>query len=414
MTALADVATADVTIRAIAAGGDGVGTLPDGRTVFVPRAAPGDVVRLRNVQWHARFARADIADIVAAGSDRVTPACPHYIHERCGSCQLMHLAPGAQRAAKARIVGDAFRRIAHLDIDDPPVAPSPDEWRYRSKVTFAVRDGVVGYHPVNQPDRVFDVVDCLITDAGLMEMHAVVRRERALLPRDAARLTLRRDRDDARHVLVSTTTGDAWTTAAALHRALAAAGVDAVVWWQPPDGQPRAMAGSPSPWPVTAFAQVHPAMGDAVRGRAIDALGPVTGRRVWDLYAGTGDTSTELARRGAVVESVERDARAVAYAETRGPAGVRRHAAAVDDVIERLGPADLVVTNPPRIGMTAAATGAVGRGSVTRIVYISCDPATLARDAARLTPRFALARVDAFDQFPQTAHVECVAVFERR
>lgn len=414
MTAFTDVVPAELTIRAIAAGGDGVGTLIDGRTVFVPRTAPGDHVRLRNVQLHARFARADVADVVTAGSDRVTPACPHYVHDRCGSCQLMHLTPEAQRTAKARIVGDAFRRIAHVDIVDPPIAPSPDEWRYRSKVTFSVLGGRIGYHPLNQPDRAFDVVDCLIADARLMALHSVMRRERALLPGNASRITLRRDRDGMRHVLVQTSSATVWTTAVAMHDALRDAGIDAVMWWQPPDGNPRALAGSATPWPVTAFEQVHPVMGDLVRATAIDALGAVEGRRVWDLYAGTGDTTAALVRRGARVESVERDVRAVAYADAGGSDSARRHAGAVEDVIDRLEPADLVITNPPRTGMTSAVIDALVRGRAARIVYISCDPATLARDAARWSATFALARLEGFDQFPQTAHVECVAVFDRR
>src|SRR5512140_988707 len=91
----------EVTVRAIASGGDGVATLPDGRTVFIPRAAPGDRVRLRALRLHKRFARARIATVLEPGPDRVAPPCPHYVADDCGGCQLMHLSPDAQRAAKA-------------------------------------------------------------------------------------------------------------------------------------------------------------------------------------------------------------------------------------------------------------------------------------------------------------------------
>ena len=131
---------------------------------------------------------------------------------------------------------------------------------------------------------------------------------------------------------------------------------------------------------------------------------------MWDLYAGIGETTAELARRGAKVESVETDRRAVAEAEARGPAA-RRHAARVEDVVDRLGPADLVVTNPPRTGMDARVSEALERRRPERVVYVSCDPATLARDLTRLSS-FRLADLAAFDLFPQTAHVETVAVLE--
>jgi 23S rRNA (uracil1939-C5)-methyltransferase len=151
-------------------------------------------------------------------------------------------------------------------------------------------------------------------------------------------------------------------------------------------------------------------MGDRVRAYAIAALGAVEGRHVWDLYAGIGETTLVLARAGASVESVESDRRAVAEAETRGPAA-RRHTARVEHVLGELRAPDLVITNPPRTGMDARVVEALERLRPERIVYVSCDPATLARDLTRL-PSFRVADVRAFDLFPQTAHVETVVVLE--
>ena len=170
------------------------------------------------------------------------------------------------------------------------------------------------------------------------------------------------------------------------------------------------MAGAGEAYPATVFEQVHPAMGDRVRSHAVDALGPVATRRVWDLYAGIGETTATLARAGATVESVESDRRAVAEAEARGPAA-RRHAGRVEELLDTLGPADLVITNPPRTGMDARVPAALEHRRPQRIVYVSCDPATLARDVTRL-PGFRLTDVACFDLFPQTAHVETVAVLE--
>jgi 23S rRNA (uracil1939-C5)-methyltransferase len=170
------------------------------------------------------------------------------------------------------------------------------------------------------------------------------------------------------------------------------------------------VAGSGEAFPATVFEQVHPAMGDRVRAFAVQQLGDVNGRKVWDLYAGIGETSAELAARGAVVESVELDQRAVNQAEARGPVA-RRHVGRVEDVLPRLGRPQLVITNPPRTGMDERVTAELDRLRPDRLVYISCDPATLARDLLRLQ-QFELKLVHAFDLFPQTAHVESVAVLE--
>jgi 23S rRNA (uracil1939-C5)-methyltransferase len=187
-------------------------------------------------------------------------------------------------------------------------------------------------------------------------------------------------------------------------------GTTATIWWQPEGGAARAVAGSGEAFPATVFEQVHPEMGDRVRDFAIRQLGDVSGRRVWDLYAGIGETTAQLGARGAMVESVELDPRAVAEAEARGPAA-RRHTGRVEDVLRGLRRPDLVIANPPRTGMDGRVTAALERLRPGRLVYISCDPATLARDLQRLE-HFGLTLVQAFDLFPQTTHVETVAVLE--
>lgn len=202
-----------------------------------------------------------------------------------------------------------------------------------------------------------------------------------------------------------------WDGAAALHRALGSEGAGTTLWLQPEGGQARALAGEDHEFPATVFEQVHPAMGDRVRAHAIGALGEVGGRHVWDLYAGIGETTAALAAAGASVESVESDPRAVAEAESRGPAA-RRHAGRAEHVVGRLRAPDLVITNPPRAGMDERVTAALAAAAPRRIVYVSCDPATLARDLTRL-PGFRLGSALAFDLFPQTAHVETVAVLDR-
>ena len=402
-----------VRILRIAAGGDGVGRLEDGRAVFVPRSAPGDLVELAEVREQRRFARARVARVLEPGPDRVAPPCPHYVEDDCGGCQLQHLAPAAQRAARRAIVGDALRRLARRDVPDPELERSARELEYRTRITLHVESGGrrIGLRPVGRPDRVFELERCHISVPELNRLWAALRPLRRLLPPRLDQVMLRLDRTGGLHVVLRVKGSAAWSGSESLRRGLAQAGVPAAVWWHPEGGTARPLAGAGETFPATVFEQVHPAMGDRVRAFAVAALAPGPGRHVWDLYAGIGETTASLLALGATVESVESDRRAVEEADARGPAALR-HAGRVEDLLPALGRPDLVITNPPRTGMDSRVTATLERLAPDRIVYISCDPATLARDLGRL-PGFQLTLVRAFDLFPQTAHVETVAGLER-
>lgn len=401
-----------VRILRLAAGGDGVGKLDDGRTVFVPRTAPGDLAELAGVRPYKRFARARLGRLLEASPHRVDPRCPHYIRDECGGCQLQHLEPGAQREARRGFVGDALRRLGRREVPDPPIVAAELEYDYRTRITLAVDAGGkhIGLHRYDRADEIFDLDWCHITAPELMELWQALRPLRVLLPPLLATIVLRLDRAGGRHVLFRTTGDEAWSGGRPLHAELVGRGQPATIWWGAA-GASRAVAGAGDAYPATVFEQVHPAMGDKVRAHAVAALGALAGRQVWDLYAGVGETTADLVRGGASVESVESDRRAVAEAEARGPTA-RRHAARVEHVLGALGAPDLVITNPPRTGMDARVTQALDRVGPERVVYVSCDPATLARDLTRM-PAFRLSDVRAFDLFPQTAHVETVAVLER-
>ena len=401
-----------VAIRAIAAGGNGVGSLPDGRTVFVPRTAPGDLVELTAIRLHRRHAEARVATLREAAPGRVVPPCPHYLADQCGGCQLQHLTAEAQEEARRRIVGDALRRIGKLDVPDPPLTAATSQFGYRNKITLTYRSGVLGYHRLGAAGQVFAVERCLLAAPPLDALLAMVRRAVERLPADTDQVVLRLDAEGGRHVIVKTLGDRAWGGAAHLAEALAP-GV--VIWWHPDGGAPRAMAGSEAPWPATVFEQVHPAMARLVRQHAVAAVVAMTsaGALAWDLYAGTGETTVALMGQGLVVESVELDPRAVEVARRSGPDGARREVGDVADIIRRLTPPRVVIVNPPRGGLDARVAERLTESGAVAISYISCDPATLARDLARLASRYRVREIRAFDQFPQTAHVETVAVLER-
>lgn len=407
-----------VAITGIAAGGDGVGRLADGRAVFVARTAPGERVRLRaGMKLHKRFARGELAEVVAPGATRVTPPCPHYIQDHCGGCQLQHLSYESQLAAKRAIVGDALRRVGKVDIADPEIVEAVEEWRYRAKISLAAKTvgrsdrRTVGLHPYDRPASVFPLLDCHITDFRLMALWREVRARLELLPPRLTRLTLRLDREGRRHV-VAESAGEAWANAAALRAALPG-GEDVICWWQPVDGAPRVLAGPATGFPATAFEQVNPEMGSIARAWAVEQLGDVRGAVVWDLYGGIGDTAALLADRGAHVVSVDADEKAIDWARRRAmPAAVRFIAGRAEDVLPTLPEPSAVVVNPPRAGLHWNVTLRLAGQPVGRLIYVSCDPATLARDVYRLGVNYRVREVRAFDLFPQTAHVETVAVLE--
>jgi 23S rRNA (uracil1939-C5)-methyltransferase len=401
----------------LAAGGDGVGQLADGRTVFVPRTAPGDLVELTRVREHRRFARARAGRIVEPSPLRTEPSCPHYVRDDCGGCQMQHLRPDAQREARRGFVGDALRRIGGIDVADPALEPAPSDWEYRTKLTLHSDGARIGLHPIDQPAAVFDLEVCLITMPALMALWREVRARRRFLPARFRHVVLRLDQGGGLHLIVEVAGVAPWRRAEELGAALAEAGHPATLWLRPEGGAAQVASGSDDAFPATVFEQVHPVMGQRARSHALELLGDVGGKVVWDLYAGIGETTRALRQRGAMVHSVEADRRAVAYAERREalPADGRSRwvAARAEDAVSQLPRADLVITNPPRTGMDGHVSATLDAGGAARIAYVACDPATLARDVKRLAA-YRLTHVRAFDLFPQTAHVESVALLERR
>lgn len=401
-----------VTITGIAVGGDGVGRLSDGRVVFVPRTVPGDRIRLRegSLQRHRNFARAELGEVVEPGPGRVAPPCPHYVHDHCGGCQLQHLAYDGQLSAKRAIVGNTLRRIGKLKVEDPEVVEALEEWRYRSKISMDVKTSV-GLHPFDRPNFVFPLADCHITDFKLMALWRELRSRLALLPQPLTRLTLRLDREGRRHIIAESA-GEPWLNADELRRALQNhVESEIVCWWQPVDGAARVVAGPATGFPATAFEQVNPGMGMLTRRWAVEQLGDIKGQTVWDLYGGIGDTAALLVERGASVVSVDADEKAVTWGRSRLPAA-RFIAARAEDVLPSLPAPYAVVVNPPRGGLHWDVSLRLTSEPVSKLVYISCDPATLARDLSRLNVNYQVIAVRAFDLFPQTAHVETVAVLE--
>lgn len=366
-----------VEIRSLAPGGDAIGRQiggeHDGRVVFVAFAAPGERVTVRIRKEKARAAWGDLVAIEKRSDDRIEPRCP--LHGRCGGCQWQHVPRDAQLVAKRAIV----ERALGIPTEVRAVGPAFG-YRERARLTVGA-GGSVGFHGRRSRD-VVDVVACPLLGPDLAAALPAVRSAAAALPAGTD-----------------------------VHLQAGAGGVAVA---PPIRGFPREVdvgeAGSP-PLVVTAgaFAQVGRPANQALCAAVLDAVGASPGRVV-ELHAGSGNFTRHLVKRASGVEASDADADAVDRGRRNVPAAAwstlpPRPAATGADP-------DTVVLDPPREGATAAHLAVAARAR-RRVVYVSCDPQTLARDARRLgAAGFALRGAVALDLMPQTFHIEVVAVFE--
>lgn len=397
-----------------------MGHLADGRTVFVPRTAPGDRVRLTAIRRRRRHAHAAMAEVLVPATGRVVPPCVHFVREQCGGCQWQHLSAEVQAAAKRRIVGDALRRLAGLDIADPELVPSPRRFGYRATITLSVRHTgaapVAGFHAADEAGTVFPLERCEIAREELNALwRAIAPATGSLPPGRDVRLKLRVAPDGALHLIVGGGEGGVWSSAEPLATAAAAAGLQATVWWQPRGAVARRMAGPAADPGAMAFEQVNAEVAASLRAAVLEAAPPPPARGL-DLYAGAGEVALALAELDLEVVAVESDRRAVRRAQARAAAkglALRAIAARVEDQIADLLPADIVILNPPRTGVAESVATELAARPPHRLVYVSCNPATLARDLKRLhLTASAIVAVRAYDMFPQTSHVETLVVAE--
>lgn len=414
---------ARVRIDGIAAGGDGVAR-HEGLVVFVPRTVPGDLVEVELVR-QKRLARGTVLRVLEPSPDRVEPPCAHYVHDRCGGCQLQELDVAAQRREKGRIVRDALERLARLPVGEVPVHASPAPFRYRNALTLALRRDrlrpggwLAGLHVLGRPDEVFALVDCPITQEAIVATWRAVLDAGEHFPRAyELRGTVRALGDDAGMAL-HLEGGARWHESAVQSLAAAVPAL-AAIWWTPTDGgrtlrlDRRGVATTPG----ASFAQVNDAVAQVMREHVLAMVRAAAPARVVDAYAGAGAYAVPLAADGLAVTAIELDpdaseATAAAFRAARAP-GARALHGRVEAMLPSALPADVVIVNPPRAGVAEAVAEQLAAARPRRLVYVSCDPATLARDLARLGGGWRVADVRAFDMFPQTAHVETVCTLDR-
>ena len=415
-------------ISAIIAGGNGLARQPDGPVVFVPRTAPGDRAEVEIVESRKQWSRGRLLRLLEPGPDRCDPPCAHY--EACGGCQLQHLNYDAQLQAKAGIITDALRRLGGIEIKPPEVVAAPRQLGYRNRVSFVLRrsaDGVVaGFHSFEDPDRIIDVDRCPLAEDSLNQAWQALRAVWGveavnLPPGNELRVTLRVNSGGQAGLAVEG--GEDYGEPETLLET-----IDSLqsIWSVDADGAIDWYAGEAwlkDRWgdhefglAGLSFVQVNREAAELLESYVLEACGDVSGRRVIDGYCGFGLRALQLAWNGARVVGIDSDGDAISAAEATAAesgAAARYVAASVEEALPRELPADLVLLNPPRRGADRKAIDALLEKPPKTIIYVSCDPATLARDLKLLSSCFDLAALRGFDLFPQTAHVETVATLSR-
>jgi tRNA/tmRNA/rRNA uracil-C5-methylase (TrmA/RlmC/RlmD family) len=410
VTVSAPTGVVELTLDGFAHGGSAVGRLPDGTACFVDYAIPGERVRVRVVDRRRRWARAELVEIVTPSPDRVEPPCPLFGPGRCGGCKLQHIAPQRQAELLATVIGDQLRRIGHLDVDDPAEMIRPhggDGLGYRHRARFAVDpSGHLAFRRTGSHDLIA-VGDCpLLAPSARTVLHRI-----AAGWRGAQEVTLQVG-TDGRATLALRANGPV------------------VAPDDTPSGGDQSVsftvAGRTFRASATSFFQTSVAAAEQLVGLVRRLTAVKAGEHVVELYAGVGLLTAALASEGARVTAIEssaaacRDARAntagldVTVLRASVSPRIRLRDPASSSEVVGPSPVDAVVLDPPRRGAGTEVMAWIATLQPARVTYVSCDPATFARDARTLVDHgYMLAEVVGVDQFTHTGHVELVAAFHR-
>jgi 23S rRNA (uracil1939-C5)-methyltransferase len=442
----------ELTIESLAYGGNGVARL-NGFVVFVRRGLPGDTVRARVTKVQRRHAEALVVDVVAPGPLRVDAPCAHY--PACGGCRFQDLGYDAQVDAKHRWVADSLQRLAGLA--EPPleqIVPAASQFHYRNKMEYSftqLEDGpTLGLHKAGRWDEVLEIEKCWLTSDTGNSIRNTIRewaREERLTAYDQEthegylrHLLVREGRNTGQALVqLVTNRGERFDRERLIEVLTAIPAVRSIHWsvnsgvaeitnlptellWGE-DAIEEEIDGLRFRVRPNAFLQTNTEMAAQLYAIAREFAGLSGGETVYDLYCGIGTIGLSLAARAMTVWGIEISEESVACAienqELNGIANVAFFAGNVGEVLtdlrQRAGDPDVVVVDPPRAGLAGKALRRLGEIAAPRIVYVSCNPTTLAGDAKRLADDYGytLVRARPVDMFPHTPHVECVALLER-
>jgi 23S rRNA (uracil1939-C5)-methyltransferase len=405
----------DLKLSAMAHGGSALGR-HQGQVIFVPYTIPGETVRVELVESRTRWARARLVEILEPSPHRVEPPCPYFGADQCGGCHFQHIAYEAQAEFKGSVVADQLARIGGLlDAAVQDIIGAAEPWGYRNHAQFSpTPQGQLGFLTADT-NRVIPVKECLILDPLLDDLWTALDMEWPQLHRLSLRCGSATgdllaafeldhyedfdiDVDFPVSCVILLADGEAVVLMGNAYLAEYVAGRDY-----------RISAGS--------FFQVNTGGAEALISLVEDYLAPTQDDVLVDLYCGVGLFGLALADRVGRVIGIESDPNATADFKhnAQGLDHVELLEGKAQTALPRIKePTDLLLLDPPRSGAGEKVVGEIARLAPRRIAYVSCDPATLARDARHLTERgYRLQEVQPIDLFPQTFHIESVALFAR-
>ncbi|RMF77722.1 MAG: class I SAM-dependent RNA methyltransferase [Chloroflexi bacterium] len=405
--------TFELELTAMAHGGSALGR-HSGKTIFVPFTIPGEVITGRIVEDKGRVAFAEGITLLEASADRVFPACAHFGPGKCGRCQWQHIAYPAQLLLKQDVLADQLERIGGFsDVEIAPVIPSPRQWGYNHQITLQVQDGVPGFKRADGLG-IHVIDECHIMHPALLELLQTLDLDFTAL----TQMTLRIGSDGVLMLIIST----ADDNAPELHTDLPLS-INLLL----SDNEPVNLIGDSHTRYTIAGRNFRVTAGSGFRANIaqLEALAAVVlemlnlrgSESVLDLYAGVGFFSAFIAERTQLVTLIESYPPAVTDADEN--LVDYEHVDVIEGAVERVLPElddsyHAAVLDPPDNGLSTDAIDLLGASNLPRLVYVSSDPATLARDGKRLDAQgFHLEFVQPLDLAPHTYHIDSVALFIR-
>ena len=416
----------------------------NGKTIFVNNALPQEIAQIRITQDKAHFAEAQVEQIVQPSPYRRAPACPHY--GDCGGCAMQHVEFTAQVAMKQRVFEEQLQRIGKVQPESllPPVYGTP--WHYRSRTRLAVHTSaqgkiILGYQ-AKRSHKIVGINQCLLlpehVSGCLGIIHDALQDMVNVQPKVGIRSVEISVGEGVTAVNIVSQKRQPENVLCALSGCLNRRGGKQIwqVWQQIGSAKPQAVSpqdapplvfrlpefGLTMPFQLGDFTQINLPLNEIMVARAVRYLDPQPHERIADLFCGLGNFTLPLAKRAAEVVGIEGSAaltqRAVANARANGLPNAQFASAdlftTTPETLAALGRFDKMLLDPPRAGAFAVVQALHAPYLPQRIVYISCNPATFARDAAVLVGKgYRFTTAGMMNLFPQTSHVEAIGVFER-
>lgn len=404
----------ELRIDRLAYGGDAVGKLPDGRVVFVPYAIPGEIVHVKVVEDKAHHARAELVEVLESSPERVLPRCQHY--GTCGGCHYQHMSYPSQVKAKAGILREQMERIGGLkDIPEIVSIDAPDPWNYRNHIQFHLtREGKLGFQKARS-NQTFAIQECHLPEAGINRIWPQIEIEPM---QGLVQVSLRQGADEELMIVLESASPEALDFSIE-DLTISVVQVDpaGTVVLAGSDHVEMEILDKRFKVSAASFFQVNNRQAQTMVKYLLDELLLDETMTVMDMYSGVGLFSAFLAPNVKRLVGIEISPEACEDFTTNLVEfdNVELYQAAAEQVVGSVDlKPDVIIMDPPRAGLGGKTVEGLIAVAAKTLVYVSCDPATLARDGKQLTAGgYSLKRMTLIDMFPQTFHIESISTWEK-